>query len=148
MVDQADVAQIERTVGQVRRAWYRAGVPRRIRRLRAEELHAHLLDTVDAGGEVEAVVGDDLEAFAAEWAAAERSHPVAELILEVAAFLTLLPGVVALLNPWLHELLWSTDDRIGISVGLLALLAIMVPFFTSWQVLRLWRHQLDTNAAT
>ena len=31
---------------------------------------------------------------------------------------------------------------------MLALVAIMVPFFTSWQVIRLWRHRLDTRTST
>ena len=148
MADPTSTQQVERTVAQVRRSWYRAGVPRRIRRRRAEELHAHLLDTIGAGGDIEAVVGEDLEVFAAEWAAAERSHPVAELLLQVVAACTLVPGVVALLNPWLHEVLWTSDDRVGIPVGVLALVAIMVPFFTSWQVIRLWRHRLDTRTST
>ena len=64
------------------------------------------------------------------------------------ASLTLLPGVAALLNPWVHEVLGVSDDRVGIPVGLLALLAIMVPFFTSWQVIRFWRHRLDTRTST
>lgn len=148
MADPTSTEHIERTVAQVRRFWYRAGVPRQVRRRRAEELHAHLLDTVGAGGDIEEVVGEDLEVFAAEWAAAERRSPVAELVLQVVASLTLLPGVAALLNPWVHEVLGVSDDRVGIPVGLLALLAIMVPFFTSWQVIRFWRHRLDTRTAT
>ncbi|MFO7777056.1 MAG: hypothetical protein R6V28_01755 [Nitriliruptoraceae bacterium] len=148
MAEPTSTQQIERTVAQVQRSWYRAAVPRRVRRRRAEELHAHLLDMVRAGRDIEAVVGEDLELFAAEWAAAERRHPVAELLLQVVASLTLLPGVAALLNPWVHEVLGVSDDRVGIPVGFLALLAIMVPFFTSWQVIRFWRHRLDTRTST
>lgn len=147
MADRGGNAVIEHTLRQVRAVWYRAGVPRPRRRERTEELRAHLLETVEAGGTVQEVTGDDLAAFAAEWAAAERSHPVVELVLQATAAVTLIPGVVALLNPWLDGLVWRTDDRVGIPVDLLVPLAIMVPFFLGLQIVRYWRYRLDLRSS-
>lgn len=147
MADRGSSAEVEHTLREVRGAWYRAGVPRPRRRERTEELRAHLLETVEAGGTVQEVTGDDLAAFAAEWAAAERSHPVAELVLQAIAAVTLIPGVVALLNPWLSGRVWTVDDRVGIPVDLLAPLTIMVLFFVGLHILRYWRHRLDRRAS-
>jgi|GEM_PF-6284898 len=148
MSDRNGTPQIEGTVARVQHAWYRVGMPRRWRRRRAEELQAHLQEAVADGRAIDDVVGDDIEAFAAEWSAAERSHTAAWQLLEILAALTLLPGVAALLNPWLHELFRTSDDRVGVPVGLLTLLAVILPFQAGWQALRVGCHRLERRTRT
>jgi cation transport ATPase len=148
MVDTRQQRAIRRTVRQVNNEWYRAGMPRQARRRKAEELRTHLWEALADGRSIGDVVGTDPQEFAAAWAAADRSHPVLGLSLQVLAAVTLIPGVIALLNPWLHPVLLTEDDRVGVPAGLLGALAIMVPFFLGLQVLRLTRHRLTRQRAT
>lgn len=138
MVDQRRNDQIRRR--RVNSYWYRAGVPRRVRRDKTEELLSHLVEAVENGREIEDVVGDDLVAFASEWAQAERPSPLFDLVSQVVVVVTLLPGGIALLNPWLQ----GDDPRTGIPGGLLTYLAIIMPMFILWKLLR---HRLNRQQA-
>ena len=71
----------DRTIDQVItgcvRYWESTGVPAdAVAEMRAE-LQTHLEAAVDAGKEVDAVVGTDLNLFAEEWAAIHRGAPQA-----------------------------------------------------------------------
>ena len=145
MADPQRTTQVHRTVRRVNRYWYRAGVPRRVRRDKGEELHAHLLEAVENGRDIEEVVGRDLAAFASEWAQAERPRPLLDLSLQVVAMMTLLPGGLALLNPWLSTILGDEDPRTGVPVRLLAYLAVIIPVIIGWQLLRVRRHRLTSQ---
>ena len=147
MGDAGQTAEIRHTLRRVRGYWYRAGVPRRVRGLKAEELHAHLLEAAREGRTVEEVVGRDVAAFAAAWAEAERSRPLLDVGLQLVAAVTLLPGGLALLNPALHGLLGAGDTRTGLEAGDVAVVAAIVPVFTGWQLVRVWRHHLTTQQA-
>lgn len=131
MVDEHRTIQVRRTVRRVRNNWYRAGVPRRVRRDKAEELRAHLLEALDDGRRIEDVVGDDLAAFASEWAQAERPRPLLDVALQLLAILTLIPGGLALLNPWLSALVGQQDPRTGVPVDDLTFLAVITPVINS-----------------
>ncbi len=147
MADQRQTREIRRTVRRVKNYWYRAGVPRKVRRDKAEELHAHLLEAVNDGRRVEDVVGRDVAAFASEWAQAERPRPLLDVFLQVVAAVTLLPGGLALLNPWLNTALGQDDPRTGLPVESLAFLAVYVPALVGWQLVRVLRHRLTTQQA-
>jgi len=118
-----------------------------VRRDKGEELRGHLIEALDNGHRIEDVVGDDLAAFASEWAQAERSRPLRDVLLQFIASSTLLPGGFALLNPWLSTLVGQQDPRIGVPVGTLALFAVLVPVFTGWQLVRVLRHRFTTQQA-
>ena len=145
MADRRRTTEVHRTVRRVKTYWYRAGVPRRVRHDKAEELRAHLLEAVEHGRRIEEVVGYDVAAFASEWAQAERPRPLLDLALQVVAMVTLLPGGLALLNPWLHTVLGHDDPRTGVGVRLLAYLAVLVPVIIGWHLLRVLRHRLTTQ---
>lgn len=147
MLDQRHHVEVRRTVRRVKGYWYRAGVPRDIRRRKAEELRSHLLEAVDDGRTVGDVVGDDVAAFASEWAEAERSRPLLDLALQLTAAATLVPGGFALLHPIVASLFGDQDARVGLPVGVLALLAVVVPLFGGWYLIRVTRHRLTTQQA-
>lgn len=135
-------AEVRRTVQQVRGYWYRAGVPRAERRRKAEELQERLEAAMARGGGPRDVTGDDLPAFAAAWAQADRRRPWLEPVLSLAAAVTLLPGATALLAPVVLE-----QDRIGIPWQAVALLAIVIPCALALQVLRWFRAELRPRQA-
>ena len=114
MIDTRQTAAIDGVVKGVNNYWYRAGIPRRIRRKMAEQLRADLEQAVEAGRSIEGVVGPDLAAFAAERAEAQRSRPLLDLALQVFAAATFLLGTFALLNPVLHDLVGEGDTRVGV----------------------------------
>lgn len=145
MVNQRQAREARQTVRRVRNYWYRAGVPRKVRRDKAEELRAHLDDALEKGGRIEDVVGNDLAAFASEWAQAERPRPLLDVFLQFVAAVTLLPGGFALLHPWLNALFGQQDPRIGVPVGFLGLFAIFIPVFGGWGLVRVLRHRLTTQ---
>lgn len=145
MVDERQARESRQTVRRVRNYWYRAGVPRKVRRDKAEELRTHLDDALDQGRRIEDVVGHDLAAFASEWAQAERPRPLLDVFLQFVAAVTLLPGGFALLHPWLTALIGEQDPRIGLPIGTLASLALLVPVFIGWQLVRVLRHRLTTQ---
>jgi hypothetical protein len=145
MADDRHATRVRRTVRRVRNYWYRAGVPRRVRRDKAEELHAHLLEALADGHRIEDVVGDDLAAFASEWAQAERPRPLLDVFLQFVAAVTLVPGGFALLNPWLNTWFGQQDPRTGVPIGLLGVVAVIVPVILGWQVVRVLRHRFTTQ---
>jgi hypothetical protein len=145
MVDERRTIEARATVRRVRTYWYRAGVPRRTRRAMTEELRAHLLEAVDEGRRIDDVVGDDLAAFASEWAQAERPRPLLDVFLQLVAMATLLPGALALLNPWFQSFIGRDDSQTGISARLLLYLAIIIPVIIAWQLVRVSRHRLTTQ---
>jgi hypothetical protein len=145
MADEQRTREARHTVRRVRNYWYRAGVPRRVRRDKAEELRTHLDEALDEGSRIEDVVGDDLAAFASDWAEAERPRPLLDVFLQFVAALTLLPGGLALLHPWLNALFGQQDPRIGVPVGFLGLFAIFIPVFGGWGLVRVLRHRLTTQ---
>lgn len=147
MADQGQPAQVDRTVRRVKSYWRRAGVPRRVRLDKAEELRSHLVEAVDDGRRIEEVVGHDLAAFASEWAEAERPRPLLGLAVQLVAVVTLLPGGLALLNPWLHAAFGRDDPRTGVPGRLLAYLAVISPVILGWQLLRILRHRLTSQQA-
>lgn len=63
-----------------------------------------------------------------------------DLFSQVVVVVTLLPGGLALLNPWLQ----GDDPRTGIPGGLLAYLAIIMPVLIVWKLLR---HRLTRRQA-
>ena len=69
----------DRTVDQVLagcvRYWESTGVPTDAVAEMRTELQTHLEAAVEAGKDVDAVVGPDLDAFAEEWAAIHRGEP-------------------------------------------------------------------------
>jgi hypothetical protein len=148
MVDTRQQRAIRRTVRRVNNEWYRAGMPRQARRRKAEELRTHLWEALGDGRSIDDVVGDDPVVFASEWAAAVRPHPALDLSLQLLAAVTLIPGVIALANPWFHEVFGSADDGVGIPVGLFGAFVLMITFFVGVQVLRRWRHRLTSQQAT
>lgn len=147
MADEPRTSEVRRTLRRVRNYWYRAGVPRKVRRDKAEELRSHLLESLDDGHRIDDVVGHDLAAFASEWAQAERPRPLLDLALQFVAMVTLLPGGLALLHPWLNTLLGQQDPRTGVPVGTLTYLAVIVPVIIGWQLVRVQRHRLTTQQA-
>ena len=105
----------DRTIDQVLagcvRYWESTGVPAdTVAEMRAE-LQTHLDAASDAGKQVDAVVGPDLNAFAEEWAAIHRGAPRAAQPND---------GVSRSGSIWL----WMT---IGIMAGAFALIAILAP---------------------
>jgi len=126
---------------------YRAGVPRGVRRQKAEELRSHLLESVDDDRTIRDVVGDDVAAFASEWAAAERSRPLLDLALQLVAAATLVPGAYALLHPALASLVGEQETRVGLPGSMLASLVAVVVFFGGWHLLRVKRHRFTTQHA-
>lgn len=145
LVERRQHRDIHRTVRRVKGYWYRAGVPRKVRRQKSEELRVHLFEAVADSRSIEDVVGVDLAAFAAEWAEAERSRPLLDLALQMMASVTLLPGGFALLNPFWNSLLGEADPRIGLPAATLSFLAVIVPVLFAWNLLRVRRHLLSTQ---
>jgi hypothetical protein len=123
--------------------WRRAGVSRRVRNRRADELHAHLLEAIEHGDDVTDVIGDDLAAFAAEWTRAE--HPA--IGVEIAAWLVIgavvLPGLLAVTAPLLPD-----QTTTGLSVHLLTYAATVFVFLAALQAWRLQRDRMSTQQAT
>lgn len=148
MVDRRQHAEIAGTVRRVKGYWYRAGVPRRFRRRRAEELRVHLFDAVGDDRTVREVVGDDLAAFASEWAEADRSRPLLDLVLQLVAAATFVPGAYALLHPAVTSLVGEQDPRVGVPGRVLGVLVAVLAFFGGWYLVRVKRHRLTTQQTT
>ncbi len=134
--------EARRTVRRVKGYWYRAGVPWSVRRRRAEELHTHLVAAVEEGRRVRDVVGDDVAAFAAEWAAAERRRPVIEAALYIVGVLTGAPGLLALVGP-----LMPGQHRTGFTLEAATFLGALLLFLIALMLLRWQRGRLTTRGA-
>ena len=74
-----DRASITTTAADCERYWRAAGIGRRTAADMRQELETHLAQALTDGRSVEDVVGDDLAAFAADWAAAQLRHGADDL---------------------------------------------------------------------
>jgi membrane protein implicated in regulation of membrane protease activity len=69
-----DRVSISAAAADCERYWRAAGIGRRTASEMRQELENHLAEAIADGRSVEAVIGDDLGAFAREWAAAQRAR--------------------------------------------------------------------------
>jgi len=74
-----DHMAVTATGSDCERYWRAAGISRREAAEMRRELESHLIDASRDGRTIESVVGDDVGAFAAEWAAAQRPADDGEL---------------------------------------------------------------------
>ena len=135
--------EIDRVVRQATAHWRKSGIPRSIRRRKADELGDHLRAAVADGRDVRDVVGPDVVAFAAEWAQADRERNWVEPVLFLVSNLTLWLGVLALLGPVIED----DQESFGMPAGLAVSIELaMVYLFGIWLV-RWFRAQVSRTAA-
>ncbi len=96
---------VEEVVENCLAYWVLSGLPRRRVEEMKLELEQHLREALADGKTIEAVVGTDVNAFAAAWVREERvSKSVGEHVLDW-SYLLLLAAAVVL--PWQHLVLWT-----------------------------------------
>ncbi|MCC5954247.1 MAG: hypothetical protein JJU45_19320 [Acidimicrobiia bacterium] len=138
----AHAAEIDEAVRKANSHWLKSGLPRAQRRRKAEELTDHLDAAVADGRHVSDVVGNDIVAFASEWAQADRERNWVEAALFLVANLTLWVGLLALLGP-----LIDGRERSGMPADVaLAVELAIVAAFAVWLV-RWFRAQLSKQLA-